>query len=293
MSLPKTILMATDFSELANQAAERAIELAALADANLEWTHSVEVPAESTPLFGTAPAHSPVDQARKIAAMKVDEWVKRAEASGLRSTGCCVEGSPAKAVADRAAAIGADLIVVGSHGYTGLQHTFVGSVAERIVREAGCSVLVSRNAGNLSDGRSVVVGDDLSPSAAAARGVASSFAAALGQTLRVVHALEAGIPYLSTLEVLLPKDLMSEFYADARERLDAISRDSPDIGAAQTEISSEPPATAICDAARKYEASLIVVGTHGRRGAERFLLGSVAERVLRHAHCSVLVARSL
>jgi nucleotide-binding universal stress UspA family protein len=291
MSLPKKILMATDFSEFGNHASERAIELAVLVDASLEWTHSIEISPESAPLFGTAPAHSPVDQARRIAAMKLDEWVKRAEASGLRSAGGCVEGSPAKAVADRAAALDADLIVVGSHGYTGMRHALLGSVAEHIVREAPCSVLVIRNTGELGDGRAVVVGDDLSPSAAAARGVASSFASALAQPIRVVHALDAGVPYLSVLEVLVPKDLMSEAYSDARDRLDAIARDSPDIDVAQTGISSERPATALCDAAREYEASLIVVGTHGRRGAERFLLGSVAERVLRHAPCSVLVVR--
>ena len=290
MGLPKRILMATDFSDCSDRAAEDAIEFAHEAGATLEWTHAVDVSLEGTPLYGSVPMPPPVDRARKLGALELEGWWKRAIERGLSSSGGCVEGSPAGAVVARACEVEADLVIVGSHGHTGLGRALLGSVAERIVRDAPCSVLVVRGDRHLLDGETIVLGDDLSPSAAGARSVATSLAGALDVLLHVVHAIDLGIPYLSTLEVAVPNDLLADAYADARSRLESLARESSHVRVENQVVSERAPG-ALCDAASKLSATLVVVGSHGRRGAERLLLGSVAERVVRHAPCSVLVAR--
>lgn len=291
MNLPKHILMATDFSEFGDRAGTVAMDFAAAVGATLDWTHAVEISIESQPLFSSGPVASPVDQARKLAALKLDDLKNLALERGLRSDSRGLRGSPAAAIVAHAAELEADLIVVGSHGHTGIRHALVGSVAERIVREAGCSVLVIRGDRPQFEGRPLVLGEDLSPTSSIARDLAISLAEKLELPLHVVHAIDAGIPYLSTLEIMLPKELVANLYDDAKNQLESIARESPSARIANEEISDEHPSDAICDAARKVDASLIVVGSHARRGMERLLLGSTAEKVVRHAPCSVLVAR--
>jgi len=291
MNLPKRILMATDFSEFGDRAAGVAMDFAAAVGATLDWTHAVEVSIESQPLFSTGPVSSPVDQASKLSALKLEDLKNHAIERGLRSDSRGLRGSPAAAIVAHAAELEADLIVVGSHGHTGIRHALIGSVAERIVREAGCSVLVVKGDRPLFEGLPLVLGEDLSPSTSIARDIATSLAETLDLPLHIVHAIDAGIPYLSTLEIVLPTELVGNLYAEAKEQLESIARESPSVRIANEEISSEHPSDAICAAARKVDASLIVVGSHGRRGVERILLGSTAEKVVRHAPCSIFVAR--
>lgn len=293
MALPKRILMASDFSEASDLAAAEAIALAELVGARLDWTHVIDTSLESTPLFEDRPAvRSPLDQARRLVAMKLDTWRNRAMDRGIESDAIGLEGEPARAILAHAASLGVDLIVVGSHGHGALLTALLGSIAERIVRDATCSVLIVRSEGAFIDGASdIVVGEDLAATSTPARSLASALAERLGVPLRVVHALDVGIPYLATLDVLVPKELVADLYADARDQLESIAEQIPDVRVIHEEVSSERPAKAICEAARRVEASLVVVGSHGRHGVGRILLGSTAERVVRHAPCSVLVAR--
>jgi nucleotide-binding universal stress UspA family protein len=105
-----------------------------------------------------------------------------------------------------------------------------------------------------------------------------------------VHAVEAGIPYLATLELMLPKEMFGRLREDATQRLEEAAGASPGLHVSSL-VTSERPASAICDLANKVSASLVVVGSRSRHGVDRVLLGSVAERVVRRAPCSVLVVR--
>jgi len=85
----------------------------------------------------------------------------------------------------------------------------------------------------------------------------------------------------------------TEYAADVqatRRRLDALAKSIVDIPV-ETAISTGPPGPAILTVASNHRADLIVMGTHGRTGVPRLLLGSVAEHVLRHAACPVLTIR--
>jgi nucleotide-binding universal stress UspA family protein len=142
------ILVPTDFSKAAEHALERAVELAKLAQGEIHLMHAYELPtkvgAVDVPL---AIPQEFFDQMRDTAQRYVDEGVKRASAQGVKVYGYLTCATPARAILDAADEIGADLIVMGTHGHTGIKHLLLGSVAERIVRLAHCPVMTVKSPG--------------------------------------------------------------------------------------------------------------------------------------------------
>lgn len=194
----------------------------------------------------------------------------------------------------RAEAWSAGLVVVGSRGRTGLPQLVLGSVAERVVRYAHCPVLVVRPP---SERQCVLVATDLSdPSLpAVAAGVAE--ARRLGCRLVVSHALDLSEPawaaalggLFGTTTVLPPREVQR----DVHDALGATLRQAIEqLGATgDVQVLDGPPATAVVRFAEQVGASLLVIGTHGRTGLARIALGSVADRIIRTADCSVLAVR--
>ena len=136
----ETILVAVDFFAPSQPALDAAIALAGREGAKLHIVHSVE-----SPTFATAPFALPtayVATARQEAQQLLEKAVKRAAERGVDAEGH-LSSSPASTAIDALAAeLDADLLVVGTHGHTGLKHFTLGSVAERVLRGAPCSVLV-------------------------------------------------------------------------------------------------------------------------------------------------------
>ena len=131
-----TILVATDFSEGSAEALQVAIPLAKQRGATLELLHVIELGVEDP--FGGHIYGSDYQSAVDRMLLRL---VAQVEASGLACTSKIVDGNAAAEITSRARAIGADVIVVGTHGRTGLAHIVMGSVAERVVRRAACPVL--------------------------------------------------------------------------------------------------------------------------------------------------------
>lgn len=291
MSLPKKLLIATDFSEGAERAGGVAMALAARFGAELHWVHGIgHLPAGTTP-SGLPLLTRYVEQARHAAVEKLGASVARARDSGLNSEGHIVDAPAADGVADLARQIGADCLVVGSHGHSALRRIWLGSVAERIVRQAACRVLIVRGEGAPAAHETIVLGDDLTPFSTAARKAAIDWARCLGGRLEVVHSIDLGIPYLSSVEVVVPSTFLDQAYTDALSRLAGDSKNAGDLQIAD-HVVSEKPVAALCEHAERRDAGLIIVGTHSRHGLDRLLLGSVAEGVARRAPCSVLVVPS-
>lgn len=288
---PRKIVIATDFSSSGDRASEVAIEWAVRSGAELHWVHGVEHLTEATPTSAWPLLQAHVGRARLRASQMLDEWAGRARERGLESSAQCVDAPAARGVVEVMEKVGADCAIVGSHGHTGIRRALLGSVAEHIVRNAPCRVLVVRGeVSPLSPGR-ILLGDDLAPESGPARSEAIELARELHVGLEVVHALDPGIPYLSALEVVLPGTLVDEIREEARTRMAEVARDEASGLEIENVVASERPADALCDRAEQTGAGLVVVGSHNRQGAERVLLGSVAERVVRHAPCSVLVVR--
>jgi nucleotide-binding universal stress UspA family protein len=211
----------------------------------------------------------------------------RLAGQGVEVSQVIYDGDPDEGLADAARELGADLVVVGTHGRTGIKRLTLGSVAEKTVRLASCSVLVSRGDAPAGGYHRIVVGTDFTAQSDVAVDRALELTAPAG-TVRVVHAwqppyMEYDVAGLVTASLREAQELV---VAEQRARLLAKPVAAEIAPTLDLEVGSP---FLVLDAVP--DADLIVVGSHGRRGVSRFLLGSVAEATVRHARCSVLVVR--
>lgn len=145
----RTILVPIDFSPSSARALDTAAGLAERLGAKLVLLHAYHI---DIPLTSYAMAGGPVipkgfyDQIRENATTKVAELAEQARKWGVEVTGLAVSEPASIAIVEQAEQLGADLIVMGTRGNTGLKHVFLGSVAERVLRTAPCPVLTIRAA---------------------------------------------------------------------------------------------------------------------------------------------------
>ncbi|HTQ06008.1 MAG TPA: universal stress protein [Polyangiaceae bacterium] len=197
------------------------------------------------------------------------------------------EGTDYAAVIRRAEAWNADVIVVGSSGRSGLDRS-VGHVATKVVRHAHCSVLVARPS---PESGWVLAATDLSEPSLPAISAAAVEARRRGAKLKVVHAVSFGIEeaaYLLQLSTPSMPNEISELRPIRAALVEAVAKISP---GATSELLSGPVVAEIVREAESLSAELLVVATRGRTGLARLALGSVAEKLVRTAPCSVLAVR--
>jgi nucleotide-binding universal stress UspA family protein len=130
---------------------------------------------------------------------------------------------------------------------------------------------------------------DFSPGSAAAFGYACQLARDYDARLIVLHAFGPVVPMGD--EGILVSDNVDDLRASARKQLDAIRPPNPTVRL-ESVVRDGPSTQAILDAAKEFRADLIVMGTHGRTGFRRLVLGSVIEEVLRKAPCPVLTVKA-
>ena len=142
----RRILHATDFSPASRPAFARAVGLARGNRAELIVLHVVTPPIPYTPDGYALPQTYDrlLTDMRAAAQKQVDRLVARAKAGGARARSLLLEGSPHERITRAARSTRADLIVIGTHGRTGLARLFLGSVAGRVIATAGCPVLSVR-----------------------------------------------------------------------------------------------------------------------------------------------------
>jgi nucleotide-binding universal stress UspA family protein len=141
MSQLETILLATDGSSASEGASEEAIDLAVQVEARLLVVSVLG--ASSRPSEAPADMAGQVDS-RDTLTTKAQGIVQRAKASGANATFLVWEGEPGEAIVAAAESEKADLIVVGSHGRSGVSRFLIGSVSDYVVRHAHCPVMVVR-----------------------------------------------------------------------------------------------------------------------------------------------------
>lgn len=291
MEKPHRILAATDFSECGTQAVAAAAALAERFGAELHLIHALEVPIPLFEPYAVAIPATYVADVRRSATEKLNGAMAGLRARGLTGTAELGETPAATSIVERAQEIGADWIAVGTHGHTGLRHMLLGSVAERTVREAHCPVLTVKTEHPDALPHLIMLAMDFSPEAEEALDLAKKLAAEIGAGLRLVHALDLGLPLVTPYEIALPEGVVEAAQAEAEKRLAELARRTQAPGGVAAEVRSGPTHTALVEAASDAGADLIVTGSRGLTGIKHALLGSVAERTLRHAPCSVLTLK--
>ena len=207
-----------------------------------------------------------------------------------------LRGRPATVIVDAARNWRADVIVVGSRGHGMIESMLLGSVSAEVIDHAPVPVLVVRRH---AVGR-IVLAWDGSGCARAAADLLRAWPIFARSSVRVVSVADLEVPWWTGFPAPgSPETLsLSLEAADASRRThDALAREMTDeMRAAGLEAVAErrngDAATEIIDAAGEAMADVIVLGTHGRTGLARLVLGSVARNVLHHAACSVLITRA-
>lgn len=279
-----TILVPTDGSAAAETATESALGLARQFDAEVRAIHVVdrgELPADVE-----AEAASELISQGEAALSKIE--VSAVDA-GVDSTTDLVEttGSIHREIVEYALDHGVDAIVMGTHGRTGVDQHVLGSVAERTIRVAPMPVLTVRgDAGLDPDVETILVPTDGSDVATAAADHAIDLAAATDASLHVVHVVHVPTPKgaVDSGTVLAALEEAGQRAVD-----EVIDRaEEADLRSIEASVLSGTPARAILDYADDRPVDLVVMGTHGRTGLDRYLLGSVTEKVVRTAEIPVL-----
>ena len=232
----------------------------------------------------------------------MQDGAKKISGAGYEAFPKTSPGHPRSDIACFAKEWGADLILVGSHGHGAVGRFLLGSVAQAVLRTAPCSVEIVRTAPTASSPRKILLATDGSDcSVGAAHAVASQLwpQGSVFKVLSVEELVAVGNQMeAASLSAIYPASLLEELTTQARDRARSAVETAKDIltGAGLTLDSGDSiplgePRNAILDAAKDWGADLIVLGSHGRRGLDRFLLGSVSEAVAIHAACSVQVVR--
>jgi nucleotide-binding universal stress UspA family protein len=233
---------------------------------------------------------------------QLKQLIGRESKNGCLLSSVLCTGRPFHEITVAAKERGVDMIVMATHGYTGVSHVLMGSTAERVVRHAPCPVLTvrtataSRRMGKTPPFklRKILVPIDFSNLSRDALPWANLLATRFGAELILMNVTEE-FPADYFLGGELMNHLITPLLKQAEADLEHLAaRLTKSTGVKASAVVREgTPYKEICDGARRLGADLIVLTTHGFTGLKHVWLGSTAERVVRHAHCPVLAVRKL
>ncbi len=248
-----------------------------------------------------------VEEGRRLGLALVHAAAEKLSRAGCKANAEVLLGTPRREIAEYAKRWNADLVMVGSHGQGAIARFLMGSVAQGVLHTAPCSVEIVRASASStvpsSHAMKILLATDGSEfSTAAVKSVASRPWPA-GSEIRLlsIEELPAILPNqmtASSLSAMYPASLLEELLECARTHArEAVENARTILRGSSLRVldgGANPLGDArvlILDEAKEWKADLIVLGSHGRRGLDRLLMGSVSESVALHAHCSVEVIR--
>ena len=286
------VLCAVDLSDTSRRALEHAAALAQRANAHVTVLHVQHTPSPLEYVDGTVPIEPDVDMLR----LTLHTFVASAAADAAVTVRITTGPDVRRAIVTDLETDGADLLVIGSHGRSGVERFLLGSTSDRVVRQAGCPVLVvPPTAEPPRDGRfsRILCGIDFSAASLRAFRYALHLAHQDGE-VRLLHAIEMP-PELRDRQITAAFDVDAVRRAAetaARQRLAALvpGPEAPPVRIAPQVVEGRAHRQ-IIEVARQEGADLIVLGTHGRGVLDRWLFGSNTQAVLHQAPCAVLTVR--
>jgi nucleotide-binding universal stress UspA family protein len=288
------ILVPTDGGEQALRAAEHGRYLAEVFDATLHVLYVLDDEGVTGgPGEGETTDDSPTDAEasgrRAIAALRERAPSDRPVRTALR------RGTPAEAVLDYVDEFDVDLLAMGTHGRTGVDRFVTGSVTERVLRRAPVPVVTVRvtDRSDVAAGYGdVLVPTDGSAAATAAAEHGLAIADETGANVHVLTVVEAGDVADGTGDAP-PEEATTDLDAEGEDAAADVATQAAAEGLdTTTEVREGSPAEAVLSYVEEHGVDLVVMGTTGRTGSGRYLLGSTTERVVRHAPVAVLAVNA-
>ena len=282
----KKIVVGVDFSSDADVAATSALAIARHTGAEVVLAHVGMVVDRGRAMLSTGTgsdwerlAHEQVASDRA----RLEEMKQRLSGQGPEVSAAFVDGVPDTGLVNTAHEIGAQMIAVGTHGRTGFKRLLMGSIAERVVRLFDGAVLVARPGDGAGRFRRILVPTDFSKWAEGALEMALVLAEA-DATIDVLHAWQ--LPIVAP-EVAIPLGDQAAWAIEAGESLIAShAREGVQLVFHQVQ---QGAVRAVIERLDDGAYDLVVMGSHGRRGLRRLIIGSVAEQTIRHAPISTIV----
>jgi nucleotide-binding universal stress UspA family protein len=292
----KNVLVPTDFSDCAQSAYELALHIAKQFNAKLTVLHA-------RVMFSDDPSTIPADYKDiKQSQEKIDRFLlDRLQ----KDTAKAVEGifieqkvtrgySAAPAILEFIHESKIDLVVMGTHGHTGLSHFLLGSVAEQVVRYSPCPVVtLRREAGVIAQPHRILVPFDFSELSKKAFHYAVNFARKFDSKIDLVYVVEEDVhPALYAWGLKSIKDLIPDIKSRVEKSFKSTieTEKATQLNVAYYVLAGKPHRELI-SLAQEQGHDLIIIATHAHSGIDKFLLGSVTEKIIRAAHCAVLTLK--
>lgn len=294
----KTIVVGTDLGESGHRAMQLAIHTARATSATLWLVHASEIGLEHAwrdlPIGARSAAHALRQRLKgrfESSLQELESERKECEAAGLSCQTSCEEGQPWETILRTAVSVNADLIAVGDPvGAIGLSERLLGSTAERVVRQAPCSVLVS--CGRLREdyrGAKVAVGVDFSAHGIEAVRWARDVAAAIGGEVALLYV----VPHPIT-ESMLPTEwpsVLEGLSSAAHSRLEQLVVSEGLDPGTTIRVMDGAVGKMLCNATADIGADLLFVGCRGQGRLRGMMLGSASQYCLRYSPVPVLAVR--
>jgi nucleotide-binding universal stress UspA family protein len=280
----KTIVIGTSLTDASDGVVRTGIAIARTTGASVRLVHAY------TPFFGTPGPGMDVlwtaEQTKNLREL-IDKQAERTGLSALAGFSpdqvLLVVGSPHREIVDLARRVEAGLIVLGAAEHA---HGFLGSTADRVIRKAPCPVFAVRSEIAFRPSR-VEIPVDFSPVSANALRQGIEFLARLGVPLAATEALFVLNPLEVGGSIQFSPEQIERFAGEELRRF--LEANTPEGARLQASVRTGYPREEILAAIAEGKADLAVLGTHGRGGFERLMIGSVAAGVLRAASCNLLV----
>ena len=265
------LLLATDGSKCSEGATREALSLAKRCSSQIIAVYVIKTNLE---LEMTMP--QVIEKEEEEAAKHLDAIKAKASKEGIDCETITVHGEePYQEIVDAAARKQVNMIIMGRHGRTGLPKLMMGSVTARVVGHATCNVLIIPPDARI-EGRNVLIATDGSRYSEAAAQEAICIAKQCKSPL-IAISVSSSDTEIATAE------------ENVKKIMDAAAKEGVKAEGLTT---TGKPYDVIVETARQKVVDLIVLGSHGRTGIERLLMGSVTERVIGHTEVAILVVKT-
>ena len=301
MSEFKKILCATDFSEYSEYAMRYATAFAKISAGTIDCVHVVDTGfVKDGSMDGVyvsgADLQRSLDAIKATAEKELEHFIRKEHFLGVDMTPHLREGHAANEIVKLADEIGADLLIIATHGRSGLERLVFGGTCDKVLRLSKTPVLAIKHPehealeedGSLKINR-ILCPLDFSEFSRSGLGLAADLARQFNSTIVLAHVVDARFDYPEwTAQVAM--NTSEQLAKSAEENLKSVAEGMEGL---ETEIvvTKGIPHRILIEKTKENDIDLVIIATHGRKGLAHALLGSVTEKVVRSAGCPVLTIR--